>query len=147
MSADKDVLDNVLSLSMQLNRQAFARPPVEGWLNSFLSMLYERFASDSVQGLQVAQVIGNEAVQMAQAGSAAVSGHYTLEESSPIAIALRTRQMVAAPDTRVFPLVAGDNAIGVLIVYTTKSDSALDTAFGTFALRAGVGPTPTVKTA
>src|SRR5258708_30586546 len=112
VNKDKDILDNLLSLSMQLNRQAFARPPVEGWLTSFLSMLYERFAADSITSLQVAQVIGNEAVQMAQAGSAPVSGHYTLEESSPIAIALRTRQMVAAPDARVFPLVAGDSAVG-----------------------------------
>src|SRR5258708_31035239 len=53
--------------------------------------------------------------------------------------------MVAAPDTRVFPLVAGDNAIGVLIVYTTKSDSALDTAFGTLALQLGVALTQQVK--
>src|SRR5258708_31242626 len=128
MSADKDVLDNVLSLSMQLNRQAFARPPVEGWLNSFLSMLYERFASDSVQGLQVAQVIGNEAVQMAQAGSAVVSGHYTLEESSPIAIPLRTRQMVAAPDTRVFPLVAGGKANAGPLPFTPHRHNAHYTA-------------------
>ena len=103
MSANKDALDNVLSLSMQLNRQAFAHPPVEGWLASFLSNCYERFASDTFHGLQVVQVIGNVAVQMTRAGDlpASASDQYTLENTSPIAIALRTRQMVATADMRV----------------------------------------------
>ena len=46
---DKNVLNDVLDLSMQLNRQAFSRPPMEGWLNSFVGMLYERFSSANVR--------------------------------------------------------------------------------------------------
>src|SRR5450432_256994 len=147
MSANKDVLENILALSIQLNRQAFARPPVEGWLTSLLSMLHERFASGSVRGVQVAQVIGNAAVPMAQAGTVPTlaSSHYTLEDSSPIAVALKTRQMVSAPDMRVFPLVVGDGANGVLIVYATEPDRALDQALGMLSLQLGVAIAQQIK--
>src|SRR5579859_4804896 len=91
MAANKSTLDDVLSLSMQLNRQAFARPPVEGWLNSFMAMLYERFASANVKGIQIAQVIGDVALRMGSAGTVPnhASDQYALDDSSPIAAALK----------------------------------------------------------
>src|SRR5260370_41922596 len=96
MVADKNVLDDVLSLSMQLNRQAFARPPVEGWLNSFLAMMYERFASANVKGIQVAQVIGAVALGMSSVGTVPnhASGQYRLDNHSHLAASLKSIQKV-----------------------------------------------------
>src|SRR5438132_1148551 len=103
MSVGKNVLDDLLALSLQLNRQAFASPPVEGWLNSFLSVLCERFAPLGIQGVQAVQVIGTTAVQMARAGTvpAHAAEQYALDESSPITMALRTRQLTKMPDARI----------------------------------------------
>src|SRR5258706_6670311 len=123
MSSDKSLLEDVRSLSMQLNRQAFARPPIDGWLNSFLTMLCERLASMNVTGVQVAQVIGNVAVEMASAGSVPQDAvnQYKLDASSTVSIALNTRQMAVAPNSRIYPIMIGDDAVAVLILYTTDS--------------------------
>src|SRR5215470_7258692 len=139
MVADKNVLDDVLSLSMQLNRQAFARPPVEGWLNSFLAMMYERFASANVKGIQVAQVIGDVALKMGSAGTVPnhASDQYPLDDASPIAAALKSRQMTTAPDTRVYPIMTGDDAVGVLIAYCSEPTQIIDDALGAMALQLG----------
>src|SRR5579859_2237392 len=139
MVADKNILDDVLSLSMQLNRQAFARPPVEGWLNSFLAMMYERFASANVKGIQIAQVIGDVALRMGSAGTVPnhASDQYALDDSSPIAAALKSRQLATAPDTRVYPIMIGDDAVGVLIAYCSDPGQAVDDALGAMALQLG----------
>src|SRR5579859_1629140 len=121
MPADRDVLSDLLSLSMQLNRQAFARPPVEGWLNSFLAVLYERFSNQNVQRVQVLHAIGTVAVEIGSAGSkqgGTSEQQYTLEESSPIAQAIHSRQMVTAPDMHVYPILVGEDPIGALIAYS-----------------------------
>src|SRR5438067_2219357 len=120
MSLERHVLDDLLSLSMQLNRQAFASPPVEGWLNSFLALLVERFAPLNIQGVQAAQVIGNVAVQMARAGDipAQAAEQYPLDPGSPISVAIRNRQLATAPGARIVPISVGDDTIGVLIGYT-----------------------------
>src|SRR5690242_14947403 len=139
MSVEKHVLDDLLSLSMQLHRQAFARPPVEGWLNSFLAMLYERFAAEDIKGFQVAQVIGNVAVQMGRVGSvpSTASDQYTLDASSPISTTLKQRQMTVTADMRVYPIVAGDDAVGVLIAYSSQTDEVVDSALSSLALELG----------
>src|SRR5512140_2766852 len=135
MSAEKHVLDDLLSLSMQLNRQAFARPPVEGWLNSFLAMLYERFGSENINGFQVANVIGNVAVQMARVGAipATASGQYTLDESSPISTVLKARQKTVTADAHVSPIIGGEDAVGVLIAFTSNANELMDTALSALA--------------
>src|SRR5258706_7313695 len=130
MSQDKGLLEDVRSLSMSVNRQAFASPPIEGWLNSFLAMLYERLASLEVNGVQVAQVIGNVAVEMASAGNVpqhAVNQN-ALDDASTVSIALTTRQMAVAPDSRIYPILIGDDAVAVLILYTTSSNTDVDDA-------------------
>ncbi len=139
MSVGKHVLDDLLSLSMQLNRQAFASPPVEGWLNSFLSLLCERFAPLSIRGIQAAQVIGNIAVQMARAGNvpAHAAEQYLLDEGSPITAALRNRQIASTPDARIAPIIVGDDAIGVLIGYTEQPNDIADQLLATFAIQLG----------
>src|SRR5215468_9898000 len=140
MPTDRDVLSDLLSLSMQLNRQAFVRPPVEGWLNSFLAVLYERFSNQNVHRVQVVHVIGTVAVQIGSAGPQQNGGtdqQYTLEESSPIARAIRSHQMVAAPDMHVYPILVGDDPIGAMIAYSEAPGTDVDFAFGTLALQLG----------
>jgi GAF domain-containing protein len=139
MSVGKHVLDDLLALSMQLNRQAFASPPVEGWLNSFLSLICERFAPLSIQGIQAAQVIGTIAVQMARAGTlpAHAAEQYALDEGSPITMALRTRQLTASPDARIVPITIGEDAIGVLIGYTNQPSDIADEVLATVAAQLG----------
>ncbi len=139
MNPEKHVLDDLLSLSMQLHRQAFARPPVDGWLNSFLSLLYERFATEDIKGLQVAQVIGNIAVQMGRVGTipSTASDQYTLDASSPISTTLKNRQMTVTADMRVYPIIGGDDAVGVLIAYSSRADEMVDNALSALALQLG----------
>lgn len=117
---NRPVLDDLLSLSLQLNRQAFGQPPVEGWLNSFLAMMCERFTPLGVRGAQVTQVIGNVAIRMAHAGvvPADSSPQYTLDASSPVALAMRSRQTATMPNARIYPVLVGNDAIGAMIIYT-----------------------------
>jgi GAF domain-containing protein len=120
----QQALDDLHALSVQLNRQAFARPPIEGWLNSFLTMLCERFRA--VRGIQVMQVIGNVAVRMGSAGALPATAYdqYPLDEGTPIVAAMRTRQMATAPGAHVYPITVGEDNVGVLIAYGA-SDEAL----------------------
>jgi GAF domain-containing protein len=140
MTVDKTVLDDLRSLSTQLNRQAYARPPVEGWLNSFLAMFYERFKGFDIQGIQVAQVVGNVAVQMGSVGNvpSSASEQYTLDSSSPISAAINKREAVSAPDSRVFPILVGEDAVGVLVAYTkTMDNETVEMVFTTIASQLG----------
>jgi GAF domain-containing protein len=139
MSSDKSLLEDVRSLSMQLNRQAYARPPIEGWLSSFLAMLYERLASLKVTGIQVAQVIGNVAVEMASAGTVPhhAVNQYALDDSSLVAVALNTRQLAVAPDSRIYPILIGEDAVAVMILYTTEASVEVDDAISTLMLQLG----------
>ncbi|MEP7288906.1 MAG: GAF domain-containing protein [Chloroflexota bacterium] len=148
MNIDKNMLDDLHSLSMQLNRQAFASPPMEGWLNSFLTMLFERFSTANVQGIQVAQVIGNVAVQMGSAGvvPGRSSDQYPLDDSSPIAAALSARHMASAADSRVYPIMIGDDVVGVLVIYTTQTDEIRDQALEMLALQLGPAIMQNLKT-
>src|SRR5260221_1384770 len=101
---------------MALPRQGFARPPVDGWLTSFLSLLYERFATEDIKGLQEAQVIGNIAVQMGRVGTipSTASHQYTLDASPPISTTLKNRHMTVTADMRGYPIIGGDDGPGVL---------------------------------
>jgi GAF domain-containing protein len=151
MTAGKEILDDLLSLSMQLNRQAFAQPPVEGWLNSFLAMLCERFASLSVRGVQIIQVIGNVTLQVASAGAvpAEASAQNVLDESSPIAPALRNREMAVMPNARIYPITVGNDSIGVLIAYVNEKSpdiETLDHALGSLSSQLGPAMLQHLKT-
>jgi GAF domain-containing protein len=137
--------DHLLALSMQLNRQAFAQPPMDGWIASFLALLCERFASVGVTGAQMVQVVGNVAVSTATAGRVPAGGtqsvdgvdQYLLDEASPIGEAVRTRSMTSMPNARIFPVVFGNDAIGALIVFGAVSND-VNPVFG--ALAAQLGP-------
>lgn len=140
MSPADQYLDDMRALSMQLNRQAFAQPPIEGWLNSFLTLLCERFAPVAVRGVQVVQAIGNVAVRMAGAGDvpASASDTYALDDQSPLAAALRARQMVTSPpNLRLYPILIGSDPLGVLIVYTDQDTPVLDSLLTSLALQLG----------
>lgn len=142
MAANSTELEALLSLSMQLNRQAFAQPPVEGWLNSFLTMMCERFAPLTLRGAQVVQVIGNTALQIASAGMvpAEASGKHLIDISSPIAETLRTRQRSIMPNAHVYAIAVGNDPIGVMIAYfevTSQSAAVLDPILGTLATQLG----------
>ncbi len=118
MNPSKAVLDDLLALSMQLNRQAFAQPPVEGWLNSFLAVVCERFAGRGVLGVQISQVIGNVAVRVSGAGSIPTDNTTQhVDESSPLLAALRRRQIATTPNARIYPIAVGSDAIGAIVVY------------------------------
>ena len=131
----KELLEDVRLLSMQLNRQAFARPPVDGWLNSFLTMVYERFASQGVHGIQIVQVIGNSAAVMSVAGKVPAEQMYALDSTSPLTKAIETRQLNVVPDSRVYPILMGEDVIGLLIAFATRGD--FDDAFNTITLQLG----------
>jgi GAF domain-containing protein len=151
MIASKQGLDDLLSLSMQLNRQAFAQPPVEGWLNSFLTMLCERFAPQTVRGVQVVQVVGNTALQIGSAGAvpAEASGKQLIDESSPIAETLRLRQISMMPNAHIYPITVGSDPIGVLLAYfDVNGDNAtiLDPILGTLASQLGPAMMQSQKT-
>jgi len=137
----KQYQDDLLSLTQQLNRQAFAQPPIEGWLNSFLALMCERFAPLTVRGVQVLQVIGNVALRMASAGTVPESSDQTpVDQSSPIAQAISNRQMATMPNAHLFPIMVGNDAIGVLIVYFNMQSNAaetLDTMMETLSIQLG----------
>ena len=57
---------DLLNLLLQMNRQAYAQPPLDGWLRSVLEILRERFPA--VAGVQVVQAIGNIAIVQAASG-------------------------------------------------------------------------------
>jgi len=137
----KQYQDDLLSLTQQLNRQAFAQPPIEGWLNSFLALMCERFAPLTVRGVQVLQVIGNVALRMASAGTVPESSDQTpVDQSSPIAQAISNRQMATMPNAHLFPIMVGNDAIGVLIVYFNMQSNAaetLDTMMATLSIQLG----------
>ncbi len=132
-----DVSSDLLLLSMQLNRQAFARPVIDGWLNSFLALLCERFAS--VRGVQVVQVIGKVGVVQGSSGivPAGIDDEIPLDNASPLAEALRTHQRSRAPDLRVYPLLYGEEILGGLIIYAVDLPTELDDALSTLALQLG----------
>jgi GAF domain-containing protein len=142
-TTDKHPLNDLVALSMQLNRQAFAQPPIDGWLNSFLAMLLERLAAGVIAGFQVTQVLTNFAVPMASAGNVPIEnaeGH-ALDEASPIVIALRTRQTTVTQTSRIYPILRGEDAVGVLIAYLVKPGEIIgktnDSMIGALALQLG----------
>jgi GAF domain-containing protein len=142
MTAEPMILDDLRSLSLQLNRQAFASPPVEGWLNSFLTMLCERFDGAGVQGVQVIQMIGNVSMQVASAGHvpAEATTQNIVDESSPLIPAIRDRQVTTLPGARIFPVTVGSDGIGAMVVYLDDEHTpltALDHALETLAAQLG----------
>src|SRR5258706_1211640 len=92
-------LGNVLALATQLNRQAFANPPTDGWLNAFLGVVLDQFRSQALQGLQVAQVIGNIAISVGVAGDipAGTTEQFTINPTSAIATTVRTHETTTSP--------------------------------------------------
>lgn len=153
-SADKqNGLDAVLFLSTELNRRAFDNPPPEGWLNSFLTVVLERFAPLAIQGIQVVQVIGNVAVSIGKAGAilAETVGQFTIDPTSPIAIAMNTRQMATALTQRIYPVLIGKDIVAVVIVYTGTARSrdateTIDQAFALLTLQLGPAVVQTLRT-
>ncbi|HVO41960.1 MAG TPA: GAF domain-containing protein [Aggregatilineales bacterium] len=142
-SSEKHPLNDLVALSLQLNRQAFALPPIDGWLNSFLSMLLERLAAGVIAGIQVTRVIGNYAVPMASAGTVpteSADGH-ALDDASPIVIALKTRRTTMTENSRIYPILRGEDLVGVLIAYLFKPGDILgktnDSMISSLALQLG----------
>jgi GAF domain-containing protein len=124
MSQGKAVLDDLLALSMQLNRQAFAQPPVEGWLNSFLAVVCERFAVYGVLGVQISQVVGNMAMRVAGAGQIPTeNATQPVDDSSPLLLAMRRRQIASTPNARIYPITIGNDAIGAIVAYHKLAQS------------------------
>lgn len=118
MSQGKAVLDDLLALSMQLNRQAFAQPPVEGWLNSFLAVVCERFAVYGVLGVQISQIVGNVAIRVAGAGRIPTeNAAQPVDDSSPLLLAIRRKQITSTPNARIYPITIGSDAIGAIVIY------------------------------
>lgn len=153
-SADKQHgLDAILFLSQQLNRQAFDNPPPEGWLNSFLAIVLDRFSSLSLQGVQIVQVIGNVAIPIGKAGAVPeeTAGQFTIVPTSPIAAALNTRQMATALTQRVYPVLIGRDIVAVLIGYTgtartRETSEILDQSFALLTLQLGPAVVQTLRT-
>lgn len=116
---ERSLLDDLMGLTTQLNRQAFAQPPVEGWLSSFLAMLAERFAALGVKGVRIVQVIGNIMLPIANAGTVPEesSEQSVVDESSPIMPVLKERQMGLMTGARLYPIFTGGDSLGVLIIY------------------------------
>lgn len=139
MIAQPSALQDLLALTAQLNRQAFARPPVEGWLNSFLGELCQRLGPLGLRGVQAVQVMGSIAVHMSSGGTipGSFSKMHILDEGSPVAAALQMRQPVPMPDARVFPVEVGDEAIAALIAYITQPSELLDTLLKAVAAQLG----------
>ncbi|MFQ3534381.1 MAG: GAF domain-containing protein [Aggregatilineales bacterium] len=124
MSHGRAVLDDLLALSMQLNRQAFAQPPVEGWLNSFLAVVCERFAVYGVLGVQISQIVGNLAMRVAGAGQIPTeAATQPVDDSSPLLLAIRRREMASTPNARIYPITVGSDAIGAIVAYHAPSKS------------------------
>ncbi|MDW8297793.1 MAG: GAF domain-containing protein [Anaerolineae bacterium] len=128
MNHSKAVLDDLLALSMQLNRQAFAQPPVEGWLNSFLAVICERFAVYGVLGVQISQIVGNIAMRVAGAGQIPTeNATQPVDDSSPLLLAIRRRQIATTPNARIYPITIGSDAIGAIVAYHTPTHGAPST--------------------
>lgn len=127
MSQGRAVLDDLLALSMQLNRQAFAQPPVEGWLNSFLAVVCERFAAYGILGVQISQVVGNMAIRVAGAGRIPTENPtQPVDDSSPLLLAIRRRQTASTPNARIYPITIGNDAIGAIVAYHKLSGQSVD---------------------
>ncbi|HRE48375.1 MAG TPA: GAF domain-containing protein [Aggregatilineales bacterium] len=141
MSDTRDLLDDLTTLALQLNRQAFAQPPVEGWLNSFLAMLCERLRTLAVRGVQVVQVIGNAMLSVAVAGNVpAEAGEQSMiDESSPIMPVLRNRQIGTMPNARIYPILVGNDPLGAIVVYLNPDADpvTLDRAFTLIGVQLG----------
>lgn len=142
MSTASPLLEDVLSLSLQLNRQAFANPPVEGWVTSFLTMLCERFAGHGVRGVQCIQVIGNVSLQVGAAGAvpAEASAQNIVDESSPLIPVIRERQMGTMPNARIYPVAVGNDGIGAMLAYIDEAKAnvaVLDQALAVLAMQLG----------
>ncbi len=138
MTPNSAAFDDLLFLSAQLNQRAFVQPPVEGWLDVFLDAVRQRLPA--VQSLQVAQAMGGVAMQIGRAGT--LPGHaapqYPLNESSPIAMVagvIRSGKAAAAPNSHIYPIMAGMDTLGVLIAFTNQAD--LDPTLEALALQLG----------
>lgn len=137
MAIDEHFTTDLLALSMQLNRQAFAQPQIDGWLSSFLAVLTERFPA--IGGVHVVQAIGNTGIVQAASGSVPENSGDTvaLDAFSPVAQAMQTRQPYFAQDLRAYPILYGDEPIGALIVYTSALPPVLDDILGALAVQLG----------
>lgn len=134
---DEQTTHDLLSLSMQLNRQAFAQPPVDNWLGSFLALLYERFPA--IGGVHIVQTIGDQAVVQATAGNVPpnAGASILLNAASPVMQALTTHERVIVPDLRIYPILYGDEAVGALVAYTAALPPAIDDVLGALAVQIG----------
>jgi GAF domain-containing protein len=134
MTNDQHLLDDLHNLTQQLSRQAFSQPPVEGWLNSFMASLCQRFQGVGVRGAQVMQLIGNIALQIAAGGKVPEgSKESPVDAASPISLALQERQVKSMGEARFYPLLIGNDGIGVLIIHTDAPSigvEVLDKLFG-----------------
>jgi GAF domain-containing protein len=139
MTAAKPASDDVFALSRELNRLAFAQPPADGWLDSFLKALCERLASYAVKGAQVVQVVGGEALQVGAAGTLPeqAASRYPLDKTSAASATIRTRQIAIAPGIRAYPITVGEDMLGALIVYAGLPAEDLDDMLGSLALQLG----------
>jgi GAF domain-containing protein len=139
MTAVKPVSDDGFAFARELNRLAYARPPIEGWLDSFLGLMCERLGSVSVKGIQVVQVVGNEALQVGAGGSLPEQAptRYLLDKTSAASAAIRTRQIAIAPGIRAYPITIGEDMLGALIVYAGLAAEAVDDMLGALALQLG----------
>ncbi|MHB8626090.1 MAG: hypothetical protein ACYDBJ_04340 [Aggregatilineales bacterium] len=126
-----------LALTLLLNRQAFRQPPVENWLHSFLEALSERIPA--IDGIQVVQGIGNAAVTPASSGQVppALNDQATFDADSPVTRALNTRERQIASDLRAYPILYGDDAIGVLVAYSPGLPSDTDDILSAIAAQLG----------
>lgn len=136
---DKDVLDAVLALSNQLNRQAFARPPIEGWLDSFLQALCEGFGGASLRGVQVTRVVGSTAIEIGRAGALPpqAADQYELTATPAIADVIRSRRVLPAQGGRAYPIAKGSEGIGVLLAAIDQPDEVIEEALAALALQLG----------
>ncbi|MCC7446042.1 MAG: hypothetical protein IT324_01435 [Anaerolineae bacterium] len=130
--------EDLLYLSAQLNQRAFAQPPLEGWLDLFLETVRQRLPS--IQGLQVVQTMGSAAMQIGKAGTLPpqAAPQYLLNESSPIAAVaavIRAGKPMVDPTNRVYPIVAGKDTLGALLVFTEQAD--LDPVLEALSLQLG----------
>jgi GAF domain-containing protein len=136
---EKDVLDAVLTLSNQLNRQAFARPPIEGWLDSFLQALCDRFTRASLRGVRVARVVGNTAIEIGRAGASLpqAADHYDLSVTPALADVIRSRRVMPVQGGRAYPIAKGSEGIGVLLAAIDQPDAMVEEALAALALQLG----------
>ncbi len=133
------MLNDLLSLSKQLNRQAFTQPASAGWLDSFLAVLYEQLAPHSIKGIQIVQIIGNEAMQVGRIGNLPdhAATRYLLAPPSPVDAAIRTGKAVTESGMRVYPLPVAENAVGAMVVYAEKLNQDVDELLNALTLQLG----------